>query len=148
MFIYIIGGIFCLQNTEKNREFELLSKNDEKVGNFIKLNTPYDSIIFSRPRYFQPASFIAGRQILIGYPKYVWQNGNDKVTKYLSYYRLIDHHINSTIDIMKEIKASYVLLNKNDSNFLFSLENNRNAEYKIKKIYSDDEWSLYNLLDI
>lgn len=137
---FLIGGIFCLHNSEKNRKYKLIDKSDEEIGKFINLNIPFNSLIFARPRRFQPASFLAGRQVLIGYPNDVWKNGNENVVKYLSFYRSIDHHINSTIDIMEEIKTSYVLANKNDSNFIFSFDDYNKYNYKITKLYDNDEW--------
>lgn len=139
---YILGGIFCLKNSIENKKFELINENDERVDSFIKSNIPFNSLIFARPRRLQPASFLSGRQTLIGYPNDMWNKGGNNITKYLLFYKLIDHHINSTINIMNEIGSSYLLSLNNDSSFIFSTENNDNI---IKSIYKNDDWSIYEI---
>ena len=81
-FIGIVVGICILSGTfslirEALSSFQLFSKNDIEIAEYIRNTTPADAVFLTSDFHNNPISALAGRNIVMGYEGWLWSHGID-----------------------------------------------------------------------
>ena len=114
---------------------------DQEIGENIKMNTERKDTILSETFYFNPASAIAGRQIVSGSFKEAWRRGCD-VFKQVEMIREIQKE-SGGLEVMKSQDIKYLLDLKEDV-ILWDSSVLKNFQTKEE----NPKWILYQLQEI
>lgn len=103
---FIAGGLMHLKKVEATK-IPGLDKNDIEIAEFIVSKTKKKSIITTETDPLNPATVIAGRQILCGPFKDLWYRGAN-ITTALNNYREIERN-NKASDVMARLGSQYLM---------------------------------------
>jgi hypothetical protein len=62
---------------EFGERYTFLSKSDQKAGELVLSLVPPDAVVLSSERHNHPVTMVAGRNLLVGYPGWLWSYGID-----------------------------------------------------------------------
>lgn len=98
---------------EINVNYILFSKEDVEVAIKIKNTTPKDSIFLTFKIHNSPASNLAGRQILMGYPGSLWVHGINYSQRELDINKMYSGS-DEADQLFKKYKVDYVVITSGD----------------------------------
>ena len=138
--VYMISGFMSLYRITQD-QIPAIEVADQEIGENIKMNTERKDTILSETFYFNPASAIAGRQIVSGSFKEAWRRGCD-VFKQVEMIREIQKE-SGGLEVMKSQDIKYLLDLKEDV-ILWDSSVLKNFQTKEE----NPKWILYQLQEI
>jgi hypothetical protein len=122
VFLKVTGGvvIFTLISTsilsilrEINVQYILFPKDAVSIGELVKKSTQKDALFLTYPIHNSPVSNLAGRQIMMGYPGYLWTQGVDYQKRYSDIQTIFAGDKNAK-QLIAEYKINYIIIEDTD----------------------------------
>ena len=60
---------------EVNEQHVFLSAEDQEAGDLVRELVPVDAVVLTSHRHNHPVTMVAGRDLLVGYPGWLWSYG-------------------------------------------------------------------------
>jgi hypothetical protein len=144
VFVLTITGLYDFVTYFNINKNSVSYKIDDPIVEWIKDNTPKDSIFFSHYSVLNPP-LIAGRPIYYGWPYYAWSAGYKSDHREKQFMEICESNdAESLIKLLKENKISYIYVDKDIS---------ENKDYKLntaiflntlKVVYPENSNFIYN----
>lgn len=142
VILTFFSSAFLSLYREINLKYVLFSKEAVDLANFVKQNTPQNSIFLTYKVHNSPVSNLAGRQILMGYPGSLWVHGIN--------YQIVDKDVNDMFEGGKKAKQLFieygvnyaVLENGNPESLLI----NRDFFNRYPTVYKSNNYQVYKIL--
>ena len=138
------GSLSIIREYISGGEYLTFSENDIKIAEYIKQNTPSDSLFLTGTQHLNPVVTLAGRNIYSGSSLYVYFHGFTE-----EYYARADEiksaytgTYNELIDFCREKGIDYIYLSKHETSEYSTQE--ETFKY-LKKVYSIGDNILYKL---
>jgi hypothetical protein len=87
----------------------LLTAEEITVGQYVRTTTPARSVLVAGPQHNQPASLLAGRTVVLGYPGWIWSHGLPYADRERDI-RTIFQGGPETDSLVRRYHASYILI--------------------------------------
>ncbi|OHT16573.1 hypothetical protein TRFO_13180 [Tritrichomonas foetus] len=135
---FIMSGILSIYTlTQKNTIG--LTNVDSECGNWMRKNLHKNDVIFSESVSFNPASNIAGRQIVCGDLKSLWSSGSN-VTAALRLIREVER-LHNPYEVMNRMNIQYFLVSEGSAFANMAIQ----AGSNFSRVYQNVKWTLYKL---
>jgi hypothetical protein len=138
--VYMISGFMSLYRITQE-QIPAIEAADYEIGENIRLNTERKDTVLSETFYFNPASAIAGRQIVSGSFKEAWRRGCD-VFKQVEMIREIQKE-SGGLEVMKSQDIKYLLDLKED---VIIWDSSVLKHFQTKE--ENPKWILYQLQEV
>jgi hypothetical protein len=110
--VVVLVGSGTLENLDQllGRDRHLLLTAEEiRVGEYVRTVTPARSVLAAGPQHNQPASLLAGRTVVLGYPGWIWSHGLPYADRERDL-RTIFQGGHTTDSLVRRYHAGYILI--------------------------------------
>src|SRR3989344_4707693 len=116
----------------------LFSQSDINLSEYVKKNTPTNSIFLTYKIHNSPISNLAGRKILMGFTDSLWVHG----INYSQREQDINQMFRGDLELIKKYKVDYIVLSRfNPSDYII----NRDYFKNLPIFYSDSSYIVYQI---
>lgn len=144
-------GLIDLAGSYLNKNFGY-SVEDLEVGQWIRNNTPANSVFVTSPSVHSPVSDIAGRIRVLSYTNWPYTHGygdkNDNVFVRFDdiekFYKNIDSSSN-IVDFVSKYNINYIYYGQNESSNFPEAKNGLESNNQVRKVYENNDIKIFKI---
>jgi hypothetical protein len=122
-------------------KYEVYSPQAQRVGDFVKDNTPKNSLFLSVDKFDNPVLALAGRKTIVGYHGWLWTYGLDFTSQDIDIKKMLGGQADAK-ELLVKYKVNYVIFFQDSTDYII---NKQFYEENFKLIYNQDGYQIYQI---